>query len=230
MTRELKLLLDRATERPEPFSPDPNRLIAVGRQRRRNRRIAGSVATLAAVAVVAGGVTVALDLQNPRGVAPASQSQSQADTLCTTSNGLRLDPVEVITWEPVMSVQDDFGTSWIRRSSDDNKWGGVYQYAYCVNHVNGAPNAVLPGRGGSLVRRTPIDGKHSTTTVFGTLHGPAVKASVRTTSDGFTGYAVVQKGFYIYRHVEPQPWPGRAASLVITTEAANGKPRSIRIW
>ncbi|MGW6279936.1 hypothetical protein [Kribbella sp. NPDC055071] len=223
MTRELKMLLDRATERPLPFSPDPTKLIAAGRRRTRNRRIVGSIATVAAVAVVAAGVAVAVDLQDRR-VAPATQpAPKPADTLCTTSTGRILHDAEVEGWEQMASVKDRNGTGWIMRKPDRT------QFAYCVTGTRGVPNVPLAGRGGVLVRKSPLDEKSSLLTVFGVAHGATVRVLVQT-GDGVSGDAILKGKLYIYRYVEPYPWPGPLPTVETKGLAANGYSTFLGHW
>jgi hypothetical protein len=224
MTRELKILLDRATDRPLPFSPDPNKLIAAGRSRARRRRIVGSVATLAAVAVVAAGAAVAVDLQDPQSVAPASRSAGKpADILCTTSTGHSLRDGEIKGWVEVISVKDRNGAAWILRKPDNTV------YSYCVNGARGVPNVPLGGRGGVLVRKTPINAKSSLVTVFGVVRTSTVRVVVQT-GDGVSDDANLKQQFYIYRHVEPYPWPGPLPTVLAKALDANGSITSLGRW
>lgn len=220
MNPDLKILMDRATDRPVPFTPDPGAILAAGQRRRRNRRIVGSIATLAAVAVIAGGVTVAFELQDSRGVAPANQPTTTK--LCTTSNGTMLGN-RADGWIEVISVSDKYGTAAILRTPDES------QFAYCVTQSTGDPNVQLGARGGVLVRKTSIDPGTSMTTVFGRAYGEKPKTLVET-GDGKIGTAVVKSTFYLYRHVEARPWPGSTPTVFARTLDARGNYISIGRW
>lgn len=223
MTSDLKILMDRATDRPVPFTPDPDAIVAAGRRRIRNRRIAGSMGALATVVVIAAGVAVAVDLQDSRGVAPATQSTTPPTVkrVCTTSTGAVLGD-EVVGWKQVMSVTDAHGTATVLRTPDES------QYAYCVTEPAPEINVPLGARGGVLVRKAPVSIDSSMTTVFGRAYGPVAKAVVET-GDG-RGDAVVKSTFYIYRHLEPEPWPGKMPTVLARTLDAHGNITSVGRW
>ena len=233
MTRELKNLMDRATERPDIFLPNPEKLVAAGRRRVRNRRLAGS---LAAVVLLFAGVTVALDLQDPPGVAPATQpstgptgpSRPQDNyKLCTASNGRTLGS-EVWGWSEVLAISDDYGSASIRREPGE-KNASLAMYAFCVTQPTAAANAPTGGRGGMLLRKSPIDSKRSMTTVFGRAYGEALKVVVDT-GDGKTGEGVAKSDFFVYRHIEARPWPGVMPTAVIRIYDARGGLDAVGKW
>ena len=231
MTRELKNLMDRATERPDMFMPNPGELVAAGRRRVRNRRLAGSLA--AALVLLFGGVTVALDLQVPRGVTPATQPSTgpnrQQDNykLCTASNGRVLGP-EAWAWSEVLAISDDYGSASIRREPGE-KNASIAMYAFCVTQPDVALAAPTGGRGGVLLRKSPIDSARSMTTVYGRAYGEAMKVIVDT-GDGKSGEGVAKSDFFVYRHVEARPWPGAMPTAVIRIYDARGRLDAVGKW
>ncbi|MGY4768144.1 hypothetical protein ACXC9Q_14625 [Kribbella sp. CWNU-51] len=236
MTRELKTLMDRATDRPAPFTPDPATLVAAGRRQVRNRRITGSLAALAAVVVLAAGATVAVDLQGPHGVAPATQDRKPRSTpspvgsvkLCTASNGA-VYAYEAWAWPEVVSISDQYGSASIRREPTATRYRYTARYAFCTTQRANALRVPLGSRGGVIVRKSPIDSGHSVTTVFGRAYGNPQKVVVQT-GDGQNGEATIKSEFYVYRHVEPQPWPGREPMVVATTIGPTGSVTSVGRW
>jgi hypothetical protein len=234
MTRELKTLMDRATDRPDSFAPDPAELVAAGRRRVRNRRITGSLAALAAVVVLAAGAAVAVDLQEPRSVAPATQDRKPAPPpagsykLCTASNGQGLGD-EAWAWPEVVSISDQYGSASIRREPKATRYSYTARYAFCITQPANAPTVPLGARGGVLVRKSPMDSGRSMTTVFGRAYGKDLKVVVQT-GDGKSGYAVVKSDFYVYRHVEERPWPGPVPTVLAKTIEANGYVSAVGRW
>lgn len=236
MTRELKTLMDRATDRPAPFTPDPAALVAAGRRQVRNRRITGSLAALAAVVVLAAGAVVAVDLQGPRSVAPATQDRRPTPApasvgsvrLCTASNGAVLG-TEAWAWPEVVSISDPYGSASIRREPTATRYRYTARYAFCITQLRNAPMVPLGARGGVLVRKSPIDAASSVTTVFGRAYGTDVKVRVRT-GDGKTGEAVVKSEFYVYRHIDAGPWPATRPTVVAQTFDARGTLTALVRW
>jgi len=203
MTRELKNLMDRATDRPDLFIPDPAKLVSAGRRRVRNRRLAGSLATLV---MLFAGVTVAIDLQDTQGAEPAgtpTPSRPQdAYKLCTTSNGTALAD-EAWSWDEVLASTDEYGSASIRKTP-----GKEYpMYAFCITQRVRATSVPTGGRGGILLRKSPIDRTRSVTTVFGRAYGEQMRVLVDT-GDRKSGEGVARSDFFVYRHVELRPWPG----------------------
>lgn len=236
MTRELKTLMDRATDRPESFTPDPATLVAAGRRQVRKRRIAGSIAALAAVVVLVAGAAVAVDLQEPRSIAPATQDRKPTPTppptgsakLCTASNGAVLG-TEPWAWPEVVSVSDLYGSASIRREPTATRYRHTARYAFCITQLGNAPTVPLGSRGGVLVRKSPIDAVSSVTTAFGRAYGRDVKVLVRT-GDGKTGQAVVKSEFYVYRHIDAGPWPATKPTVVVQTFDARGNRTTVGRW
>jgi hypothetical protein len=226
MTRELKNLLDRATERPDSFVPNPEKLVAAGRRRVRNRRLAGSLATLV---VLLAGATVALDLQDPRDVDPADSPDRPQDAykLCTASNG-RVLGSDAWSWEEVLSSTDEYGSASIRRQPGERN-AAVAMYAFCTTQQAAALAAPTGGRGGVLVRKTPIDATRSLTTVFGRAYGEALRVEVAT-GDGQVGEGVARSDFFVYRHVEPRPWPGVMPTAIVRIYDARGRLDALGKW
>ncbi len=227
MTRELKNLMDRATERPDVFVPNPEKLVAAGRRRVRNRRLAGS---LAALALLFAGLTVALDLQDPRDADPAGTTSpnrpQDAYKLCTASNG-RVLGSDVWAWEEVLSSADEYGSASIRRQP--GKGAGFAMYAFCITQPAAAVSVPTGGRGGMLVRKTPIDSTRSMTTVFGRAYGDELKVVVET-GDRQSGEGVAKADFFVYRHVEPRPWPGVMPVATIRIYDARGHLDALGKW
>jgi hypothetical protein len=232
MTRELKTLMDRATDRADPFTPDPATLVAAGRRQVRKRRIAGSLTALAAVVVLAAGAAVAVDLQEPRSVAPAAQDHKPTPKppptgsakLCTSSNGTVLG-TEPWAWPAVVSIADRYGSASIRREPTTPR----QRYAFCITQQDIAPTVPLGARGGILVRKTPIDAGSSVTTVFGRAYGKDVTVVVWT-DDGQSGEGVVGSEFFVYRHIEARPWPGVTPTVLTRTIDAHGTLTAVGRW
>lgn len=126
MTRELKDLMDRATDRPSPHMPDVDHLLAEGNRSVRKRQLMATLATAVAVAVVAGGTTFALNNSNQSAPEPA-KSPTQApvvkrSTICEPPQRPSSGPPQATDadrWpEVVVSAQDPDGTVSVRRSAD----------------------------------------------------------------------------------------------------------------
>jgi hypothetical protein len=215
MTRELKTLMDRATERPDTFMPNPAELVAAGRRSVRNRRLTASVATLAAVVVLAGGAAVAIDLHDSRSTDPASAVPNRPEDaykLCTSSNGTSLG-TEPWGWDEVVSDTDQYGSASIRKRPGQTT-AYVNNYAFCISQPEKAVSVATGGRGGILLRKTPVNDNASVTTVFGRAYDPTVRVEVET-GDGYTGNAVIRSEFFVYRRLEPRGWPGHDPSAVV---------------
>ncbi|MFG1818332.1 hypothetical protein ACGFIF_31530 [Kribbella sp. NPDC049174] len=234
MTRELKNLMDRATERPDSFTPNPAALVAAGRRRVRNRRLAGSL--VAALVLLFAGVTVVLDLQDLRGVDPAAQPTTAPTgpnrpqdnyKLCTASNG-RVLGSEAWAWSEVLAITDDYGSVSIRRQPGE-KNAAIAMYAFCVTQPEVALSVPTGGRGGVLLRKSPIDATRSMTTVFGRAYGEAMKVVVET-GDGQSGEGVAKADFFVYRHIEARPWPGAMPTAVIRIYDARGRLDAVGKW
>ncbi|HET6989598.1 MAG TPA: hypothetical protein VFI00_23425 [Kribbella sp.] len=234
MTRELKTLMDRATDRSYTFTPDPATLVAAGRRQVRKRRIIGSLSALAAVVGLTAGAAVAVDLQEPRSVAPATQDRKPTPTtvgsvrLCAASNGAVFGD-DAWAWPEVVSISDQYGSASIRREPKPTRYSYTARYAFCTTQLKNAPTAPLGARGGVLVRKTPIDSTSSVTTVFGRAYGKDVKVLVRT-GDGKSGEAVVKSEFYVYRHIDAGPWPGTGPTVVAQTLDARGNLTALGRW
>jgi hypothetical protein len=225
MTRELKTLMDRATERPDTFMPNPAELVAAGRRRVRNRRLTASLATLAAVVLVFAGVTVVLDLQETRDAPPATQPTTSttpspgipdrpedAYKLCTASNG-RVLGSEAWAWTEVLSSTDEYGSASIRREPGEEN-AAVAIYAFCITQPIASTSVPTGARGGILLRKTPVSSDSSVTTVFGRAYDPSIRVDVLT-GDGKTGNAVIKSKFFLYRYLEPRPWPGPVPTVTV---------------
>lgn len=240
MTRELKTLMDRATERPDTFMPNPAELVAAGRRRVRNRRLTGALATLAAVVLVFAGVTVVLDLQDPRDTPPASQPTTNttpdpgipdrpedAYKLCTASNG-RVLGSEAWAWTEVLGSRDQYGSVSIRREPSE-KSAAVAMYAFCITQPTASVSVPTGGRGGILLRKTPIDANSSLTTVVGRAYGQSMKVVIDT-GDGKTGEGVTKADFFVYRHIEARPWPGLMPTATVRIYDPSGALTAYGRW
>ncbi len=138
MTRELKDLMDRATDRPTPHIPDVDLLLAAGNRSVRKRQLMGALAV--AVAVVAGGATLALNNSNQSAPGPAGsppQEPYAVRTLCEPAKAPPAHP-EVDNadgWpQVIVSDQDPDGTVSVRRSAD----GRDLAFCATVGYVSGA--------------------------------------------------------------------------------------------
>jgi hypothetical protein len=242
MTRELKTLMDRATERPDVFLPNPADLVAAGRRRVRNRRLTGALATLAAVVLVLAGVTVVLDLQDPRDAptaiqpstnttpSPSPPGPDRADDgykLCTASNG-RVLGSEAWAWTEVLGSSDEYGSVSIRRQPGQEN-AHLAMYAFCITQRAATASVPTGGRGGILLRKTPIDSSSSMTTVFGRAYGQSMKVLVET-GDGKTGEGVAKADFFVYRHIEARPWPGPMPTATVRIYDPNGTLTAFGRW
>jgi hypothetical protein len=239
MTRELKTLMDRASERPDTFMPDPADLVAAGRRRVRNRRLTGSLATLAAVVLVSAGITVVLDLQDPRDAPSAAQPtittpsppgpdrSDDAYELCTASNG-RVLGSEARAWAEVLSSTDEYGSASIRRQPGEEN-ASIAMYAFCITQPTASASVPTGGRGGILLRKTPVSSESSVTTVFGRAYEPSIRVDVLT-GDGKTGNAVIKSEFFLYRHLEPRPWPGPVPTATVRMYDKDGNLNAWGNW
>jgi len=230
MTRDLKSLMDQATDRPDGFTPDPAVLVAAGRRRVRSRRIATSLTALAAAVILAASGLVAVKLHDPRSAAPASRSTTRpqdAYKLCTRSNGTLLG-AETWAWTEVVGITDQYGSASIRQAPKENA-NHIVNYAYCITQPAQGPNPPLGNRGGVLVRKTAVTARSSVTTVFGRVYRPGTKVTVLT-GDGKTGDAVTKSEFYVYRHLEAQPWPGIMPALTAQAFDAQGNLEAVGTW
>ncbi|MEI8407119.1 MULTISPECIES: hypothetical protein [unclassified Kribbella] len=234
MTHDLKNLMDRATERPDTFMPNPNELVAAGRRRVRNRRLTGSIGALV---VLLAGVTGVLNLQDLHEVKPANQPTTpspalpdrpqDAYKLCTASNG-RVLGSEAWAWPEVLGSTDEYGSASIRRQPGQ-KNAHLAMYAFCITQPTVAMSVPTGARGGMLLRKSPIDSSRSMTTVFGRAYGEALKVVVET-GDGKAAEGVARSDFFVYRHVEARPWPGVMPTAVIRIYDARGNLDAVGKW
>ncbi|WP_020386877.1 hypothetical protein [Kribbella catacumbae] len=187
-TRDLHDLLDSASERRDPFTPDPAALATAGRRRARTHRAmtSGAIALVAASAlVVASLVGAALkETSPPAADAPAPDRAAPAHTdLCSLSDNYagtaRNHPWtrQVATYwtTKVLEVADEDGTMTVRQSPDGT------QYAYCVAGVpvDGVPTG---GTGSAVVNEGIIT--RETEIVQYWAHGCRT-ASPRTYRNGY---------------------------------------------
>ncbi|MET9314617.1 hypothetical protein ABZX12_22625 [Kribbella sp. NPDC003505] len=222
MTTHLKELMTEAVDAQAPYVPDLDALVRTGRRQVRRRRTTGVLATIAAVAVVAGATTVAVDTINRSSDVPVAPSTTGPSVgpdgstgLCTTADGT---PVPAWNrWTLVVYAQDDFGMSMVYRSPDDPK-----VVAFCTTQRgDGARQSVVPGGAvnGIVVRKNAVRELpgSSVTSVFGSVDsGPTGLAVVRVeTADGHIGLAEVKDGYYVYRRLEHTPWPGAVPQVTV---------------
>ncbi|MGZ0151315.1 hypothetical protein ACXJJ3_29970 [Kribbella sp. WER1] len=152
---DLKTLMDQATDRREPFTPDVGELVAAGRHRTRVRRVVLGAAAAAACAMVAVLLTGPLRITRSEpqpAVTPTVTRPVAVTDLCAKSDDFfrtaNDDPWRakvVRTWtDKVLEVTDADGAVTVRRSPDGT------QYAYCVAGVpiQGKP---VGGFGAALV-------------------------------------------------------------------------------
>ena len=140
MTNQLKDLMTQAVDAQAPYVPDVDTLLQTGRRQVRRRRVATAIATAAAVAVVAGATTIAVDTIN-HSQDPIAPVQTPARTpvlplpsappggstgRCTAADG---SPADGWLWpKVVLYAQDTFGMSMVRRSTTGD-------IAFCTTEV-----------------------------------------------------------------------------------------------
>ncbi|MET9269062.1 hypothetical protein [Kribbella sp. NPDC003557] len=222
MTTHLKELMTEAVDAQTAYVPDLDALVRTGRRQVRRRRTAGVLATIAAVAVVAGATTVAVDTIHRSSEVPVAPSTTGPSVgpdgstgLCTTADGT---PVPAWNrWTLVVYAEDDFGMSMVYRSPDDPK-----VVAFCTTQRgDGAARSVVPGGAvhGIILRKNAtqeLTGS-SVTSVFGSVERepigyPVVRVE---TADGHVGLAEVKDGYYVYRRLEHSQWPGPVPPVTV---------------
>ena len=134
--------------------------------------------------------------------------------LCTDKNVNRLDAMQ---WPAVITVQDVYGISTIRRSPTES-----HLLAYCTTEWGvGAKKSVVTGgeRGGIMLRRSVATRQgrtepSSVTTVLGNVPHGVERITVET-SDGHVGVATIEGPYFAYRRIEQTPRPGPQPTAVI---------------
>ena len=114
--------------------------------------------------VLAAGAAVAVDLQetaqrcagDPGPPADTGTRTVGSVRLCTASNGAVLG-TEPWAWPEVVSISDQYGSASIRREPTATRYRYTARYAFCITQLRNAPMVPLGGRGGVLVRKSPID-------------------------------------------------------------------------
>jgi hypothetical protein len=224
MTNQLKDLMTEAADAQAPYVPDVDALLQTGRRQVRRRRMATAIATVAAVAMVAGATTVAvntIDRSSEEPVAPVrtpnqtplglpSVGPGGSTGLCTTADGVG---ATAWNWPVVLYTEDTFGMSVVRRSKNT--------VAFCTTEWgNGAKHSVVPGGTKIVLRKSAAEGRgaqpgSSVTTVFGTVPAGALPRVTVETADGHVGVAKVKDGYFVYRRVEHSPWPGPIPHAIV---------------
>ena len=224
MTNELKNLMTEAADNQGRYAPDVEALVRSGRRQVRRRRIVASVATVAAIGIVVGATTIAVNSVN-RSSEPPVLTPSPSPSLpsvgpggstgrCTFADG---KGAPSWNWPVVLYVQDTFGMSIVRRSPANPK-----VTAYCTTEWgDGARLSVVPGGPvrGVVLRKSAAVGRgalpeSSVTTVFGVVPHGTPRVTVET-KDGYVGVAKVKDGHFAYRRVEHSPWPGPAPRVIV---------------
>ncbi|HZX08529.1 hypothetical protein [Kribbella sp.] len=139
---DLKTLMDQATDRGTPFTPDVGELVAAGRHRTRVRRALMSTAAAATAAAAVAAVLLSGPFRTARSepqpaVTPTVARPAAVTDLCAksddffrTANDDAWRATVVRTWtDTVVEVSDADGSMTVRRSPDGS------QYAYCVAGV-----------------------------------------------------------------------------------------------
>ncbi|GAA0948359.1 hypothetical protein GCM10009554_45880 [Kribbella koreensis] len=237
MTRQLKELMDEATDRPA-FTPDVDRLVATGRRQVRKRRLLTSIATAAAVALLAGGITVALTTTNQSAPAPAVNgpkpvapvSFCETDKVAAPRPPSSTDPTR---WSEVVLVTDDAdGTTSVRLSP------ATGQIAYCTTWLGIEGSTRKPRPTGywtiplgriNMVHKFEATGCGSAARkdCDGISIGFAGRLPKRVTrvtlvGNGQTVDAVLSNGFYVGRYFAPRS-SGQYVPIMVKMYVASGK-------
>ncbi|MFB6726405.1 hypothetical protein ACFCV3_39920 [Kribbella sp. NPDC056345] len=243
MTKELKALMERESDRSDHyFTPDPEAIVAAGRRRNRVRNLGVAASVLTVLVVLTAGTGLVLQ-QREAPVAGLPSRLQDAYKQCDTSSGRRLGK-ESWTWPEVRSAIDDYGSASLRRDPDNPD-----QVAYCVTQPD-VPAGFLPlaQRKGIVVRVTPIDSKTRVVTVAGRTYvsdGGTVLVAVGgigqrllpvnskiTTfaSPTVVGEASIAGTYYLYRTVQHAPWPGPQPEVSVASYQPSGHRISFGTW
>jgi hypothetical protein len=222
MTRELKDLMDRATDRPTPHIPDVDHLLAAGNRSVRKRQLMGALATAVAVAVVAGGTTLALNNSTQSSPAPAAsppQEQYAVRTICEPAKAPpeRPEVDNADRWpQVIVSDQDPDGTVSVRRSADgrDLAFCATLGYVSGANQYFGSLGAYRAGKltAAETIHRfnAPGCGTPERINCNGTTYSfagklPSGVTRVTAELEGNRTEGVVRDGYYAYRLFRSRP-------------------------
>jgi hypothetical protein len=236
MTRQLKELMHEATDRPA-FAPDVDQLLATGRRQARKRRLVTSIVTVAAAAVLTGGITIAVTTTNksapvPAVSPPAPISLCETDKMAAPHPPTGTDPTK---WSELVLVTDDAdGTASVRVSPATGKvaycatWLGIKgttrkprptgYYTLSLGRLNMVHKFEATGCGGAA--RSDCDG----TSIGFAGRLPTGVTRVALVGTDQTVEAVLGKGFYVGRFFAPRS-TGRYVPIMVKMYVASGKLR-----
>ncbi|GAB3947792.1 hypothetical protein GCM10029976_077700 [Kribbella albertanoniae] len=245
MTKELKALMERESDRADNyFTLDPEAILAAGRRRSRVRTLGVAATLLTVLVVLTAGTSLVLQ-EREAPVAGLPSRPQDAYKQCDTSSGRRLGK-ESWTWPEVRNAIDDYGSASLRRDPDDPG-----QVAYCVTQPD-VPVGFLPlaQQKGIVVRVTPIDTKTRVVTVAGRTYvsdGGTVLVAVGgvgerllpstlntrfadSAATASVGEAGITGTYYLYRTVQHAPWPGPQPEVSVASYQPNGYMISFGTW
>ncbi len=243
MTRELKALMERESDRSDHyFAPDPEAILAAGRRRSRVRTLGVAATVLTVLVVLTAGTGLVLQ-QREVPVAGLPNRPQDAYKQCDTSSGRRLGK-ESWTWPEVRTAIDSYGSASLRRDPDNPD-----QVAYCVTQPD-VPVGFLPlaQSKGIVVRVTPIDSKTRVVTVAGRTYVhdggmvlvavggigerilPRNSKVITYAAKASVGQAGISGTYYLYRTVQHAPWPGTQPEVSVASYQPNGHMISFGTW
>jgi hypothetical protein len=239
MTRQLRELMQEATDRPA-FTPDVDQLLATGRRQTRRRQLLTSIVAVAAVALVAGGITIAVTTTNGSAPAPAVNPPEPVDpvSLCETDKVAAPRPptsTDPTKWSELVLVTDDAdGTTSVRMSPATGKvaycttWLGIKgttqkprptgYYTLSLGRLNMVHKFEATGCGGAA--RSDCDG----TSIGFAGRLPTGVTRVALVGTDQTVEALLGKGFYVGRFFAPRS-TGRYVPIMVKMYVASGKLR-----
>jgi hypothetical protein len=245
MTKELKALMERESDRPDHyFAPDPAAILAAGRRRSRVRNLTAGTTVLTALVVLVAGAILVLPKQQDAPVAGLPTRAQDAYKQCDTSNGRRLGK-DSWAWPEIVTLMDDEGSASLRRDPADPN-----RVAYCVTQRAAVSDSLPPGGDhGIMLRITPVDTQRSVVTVFGRTYTgdggtvmvvfgknsrvlmPAnLKVKSLSTAAATVGQAKITGTYYALRIIQPIPWPGERPQVTVASYRQDGVRINIGTW
>ncbi|GAA1668587.1 hypothetical protein GCM10009745_08770 [Kribbella yunnanensis] len=243
MTRELKALMERESDRSDHyFAPDPAAILAAGRRRNRVRNLRVAATVLTALVVLTAGTGLILQ-EDEAPVAGLPGRVEDSYKQCDTSSGRRLGK-DSWGWPEITTIVDGYGSASLRRDPNDPD-----RVAYCFTQPE-APTALVPlaQRKGIVVRVTPINPRNRVVTVMGRVYvrdGGKVLVAVGNSGDKLLpsfikqttfatvvpfGEAEIAGTYYVYRVVQQAPWPGPQPLVSVASYQPDGYMISRGTW